>query len=253
MVGAEAAWALTQTQHSGEADAASAMRPTVLITGFGSFPGAPFNPSGLLALRLARRRRPALADAVRIAHVFRTSYAAVEHELPALVARHQPDVILMLGLATRSRHLRIETRATNRRSVLFADVDGCRPERPAIRPGAEFALRGRASAARLLVAAGSAGVCAKLSRDAGKYLCNFSYWRALECAGSVDLWPLVQFLHVPTPSPTLRCRQAGARPAVTLERLVQAGEAILLELAAAARRRRIASTRPIGHRAETAT
>jgi pyrrolidone-carboxylate peptidase len=32
---------------------------TVLITGFGRFPGAPSNPSGPLALALAKRRRPA--------------------------------------------------------------------------------------------------------------------------------------------------------------------------------------------------
>ena len=47
----------------------------VLIGGFGRFPGAPFNPSGLVALALARRRRPALADVRRLAHVFAVRYA----------------------------------------------------------------------------------------------------------------------------------------------------------------------------------
>ena len=51
---------------------------TVLITGFGRFPGAPFNPSGPLALALAKRRRPAFADVRRAVHVFQTSYAAVD-------------------------------------------------------------------------------------------------------------------------------------------------------------------------------
>ena len=37
----------------------------VLITGFGPFPGAPFNPSAALAKALARRRRPALAGIAR--------------------------------------------------------------------------------------------------------------------------------------------------------------------------------------------
>jgi pyroglutamyl-peptidase len=46
---------------------------TVLITGFGPFPGAPFNPTMTLPARLAARRRPALADVRRIAHVFRTA------------------------------------------------------------------------------------------------------------------------------------------------------------------------------------
>ena len=38
----------------------------VLITGFGPFPGAPFNPSAALAKALACRRRPALAGIERV-------------------------------------------------------------------------------------------------------------------------------------------------------------------------------------------
>jgi len=75
------------------------MALTVLITGFGPFPGAPFNPTAALAKRLARRRRPALSGTDRIAHVFPTSYAAVERELPDLIDRHRPDLVLLFGLA----------------------------------------------------------------------------------------------------------------------------------------------------------
>ena len=59
---------------------------TILVTGFGPFPGAPFNPTGPLVQRLARVRRPALADVTIVPHVFATSYAAVDRELPALIA-----------------------------------------------------------------------------------------------------------------------------------------------------------------------
>ncbi len=81
---------------------------TVLITGFGPFPGAPFNPTAALAENLARRRRPALSEVRRIAHVFPTSYAAVERELPDLIARYRPDLVLLFGLAPRTPHVRIE-------------------------------------------------------------------------------------------------------------------------------------------------
>src|ERR1700680_3265072 len=103
------------------------MACTVLITGFGPFPGAPFNPTGPLAQRLGTRRRPALADVKRIAHVFRTSYAAIDADLPLLVARHRPDVLLMFGLAARTPYLRIETRARNAVSNLAPDVAGHMP------------------------------------------------------------------------------------------------------------------------------
>ena len=59
----------------------------VLLAGFGPFPGAPFNPSAALAKALARRRRPAFAGSMqRITHVFATSYAAVDRDLPKLFA-----------------------------------------------------------------------------------------------------------------------------------------------------------------------
>lgn len=94
------------------------MTMTVLITGFGRFPGAPFNPAGPLARALAKTRRPALADVRLISHVFPTSYAAVARQWPELLARHRPDAVLMLGLAGRTKYLRIETRARNIRTLV---------------------------------------------------------------------------------------------------------------------------------------
>src|SRR3954468_2917835 len=129
---------------------------TILITGFGRFPGAPFNPSGLLARAVARRRRPALADIRRVVHIFETSYAAVDRDLPKLIAQHKPDIVLMFGLAARTPHVRIETRARNARSTLFPDVTGYRPDERAIAPGKPDA-RGAASFARLLGAARASG------------------------------------------------------------------------------------------------
>ena len=51
---------------------------TILITGFGPFPGVPFNPTGPLVKRLARLRRPALAAVKIVPHIFPTRYAAVD-------------------------------------------------------------------------------------------------------------------------------------------------------------------------------
>ena len=75
---------------------------TILVTGFGPFPGAPFNPTGPLVKRLARLRRPSLADVKIVGYVFPTSYAAVDRDLPRLIARHKPDALLMFGLAPRA-------------------------------------------------------------------------------------------------------------------------------------------------------
>ena len=208
------------------------MATSVLITGFGRFPGAPFNPSRLLALAVAKRRRPAFADVRRAVHIFETSYSAVDRDLPKLIAKHKPDVLLMFGLAARTPLLRVETHARNAMSILFPDVAGYRPNERAIAPG-QPALRGRAAFVRLLGAARVAGVRSRLSRDAGRYLCNYVYWRALEASRSGT--PLVQFIHIPR-VPHVK-RSPGRKPRMSHAALARAGEAILLALLASAQRR----------------
>src|SRR5262249_53051673 len=155
-------------------------------------------------------------------------------ELPALIARHQPDIVLMFGLATRTPHLRIEARARNRRSTLFADVDGTHPS-SAIRAGGPAALRTPAPQMPLLIASRTARVPATLSVDAGKYLCNFAYWRALEASNDRGAW--VQFVHVPKiarVSSALRSKRGKRR--LRQADLLRAGEALLRALLACARK-----------------
>ena len=205
---------------------------TVLITGFGRFPGAPYNPSEPLARAVAKRRRPALADVKRVVHIFQTSYAAVDRDLPKLLATHNPDIVLLFGLAGRTPQVRSETRARTARSILFPDVTGHRPEERAIVAGAPPA-QGRAPFAALLAAARSSRVATRLSRDAGRYRCNYSYWRALEAASRSGT-PLAQFVHIPLVARNARRR--GKRKRITHAALARAGEAILLALVAAQRR-----------------
>jgi pyroglutamyl-peptidase len=201
----------------------------VLITGFGPFPGAPFNPSAALAKALTRRRRPAWAGIERATHIFATTYASVDRDLPKLLAQ-KPDIVLMFGVAGRRRHLCIETRARNAVSLLFPDAGGHRPGRGVIKLHGPAALPGNAPFGHL---AGAAGPRARLSRDAGRYLCNYVYWRGLEQTHGAR--PLVQFVHVPPLSTKPRPR-AGANKPATLGQFLKAAETILIALIAASRR-----------------
>ena len=204
----------------------------VLLAGFGPFPGAPHNPSGAVAQALARRRRPALAALDRSVHVFATSYAAVDRDLPKLFA-NTPDIVLIFGLAGRRRQICIETRARNARSLLFPDASGSRSSIGVIEAKGPDALWGRAPFHRLLHAARGGQAPARLSRDAGRYLCNYVYWRALQRAPHDR--PLVQFIHIPAiargPRPLHRGNRK--RQAPTLAQVIAAAENLLIALAAA--------------------
>jgi pyroglutamyl-peptidase len=204
------------------------MAATILVTGFGPFPGAPFNPTGPLVERLARLRRLALANEKFVLHIFPTSYAAVDRDLPKLIERHKPDALLMFGLAPRARTLRIETRARNTVSLL-PDAGGIALRRLTIAAGGPAALAMPAPARRLLAAVRAAGVPATLSRDAGRYLCNYLCWRAAEAAGKKGGPRLAVFVHVPKIART--ARRPGKRRKLTLGDLTRAGAAVLVAVA----------------------
>jgi pyroglutamyl-peptidase len=202
----------------------------VVLAGFGPFPGAPLNPSSVLVAALSHRRRPALAGIELITHIFATGYAAVDRDLPKLFAT-KPNIVLIFGLAGRRHALCIETRARNAVSVLFPDASGYRPKSGLIEQNERQSRRGNAPFARLLSAARSAGIPARLSRDAGRYLCNYAYWRALE--RSRDGVPVVQFIHIPPIR--LNSRRHSKRPSLSLPPLAAAAEALLIALLAASR------------------
>lgn len=205
----------------------------ILITGFGPFPGAPFNPTEPLVARLLRLRRPALSEVELTGHIFPVTYQAVDRELPDLLAGHRPHALLMFGLATRTRYIRIETRARNAVTTLWPDADHARTRKGSISGGADALMFGPHTA-RLLRAAAAAGVDARASRNAGSYLCNYLSWRAIEAVGMDDNLRLASFVHIPLLARGGTSLRKGS-PRITLEELVDAGEAMLLEMVRLAR------------------
>ncbi len=95
--------------------------------------------------------------------------------------------------------------------------------------------------ARLLRAAAGTGVDARASRDAGSYLCNYLSWRAIEATHRENGPRLTAFVHIP-----LFPRQSTQRSAayrVAFEDMVDAGEAMLLEMVKLTRQARLDDAR----------
>jgi pyroglutamyl-peptidase len=180
--------------------------------------------------RLGRLRRPALANAKIVTHIFPTSYAAVDRDLPKLIAKHRPDALLMFGLATRARTLRIEARAHNALALL-PDAGGKSLRRGAIARGQAAAMAMPAPARRLLAAVRATNVPVTMSHDAGRYLCNYLCWRAAEAAGKKGGPRLATFTHVPQIARGARRR--GKRRRLSFDDLVRAGANLLAATAAA--------------------
>jgi pyroglutamyl-peptidase len=197
----------------------------ILVTGFGPFPGAPYNPTIPLVERLMRLRRPLFDDVKLFSHIFHVSYAAVDRDLPKVLEKRRPHALLMFGLAQRTPFLRVETRARNAITTIWPDADGTHVRKGSIARHSD-ALTFGPHTAKLLRAALAAGVEARASRDAGSYLCNYLSWRAIEATREDDGPHLASFIHIP-----LLARNGAAKPGrITLEELVDAGEAMLAEL-----------------------
>ncbi len=215
----------------------------ILITGFGPFPGAPFNPTEPLVARLLRLRRPAFSDVELSGHIFPVTYSDVDRQLPDLLAERRPHALLMFGLASRTPHLRIETRARNAVTTLWPDAGHTRVRKGSISGSADALMFGPHTA-RLLRAAVGTGIDARASRNAGSYLCNYLSWRAIEATrarhdpdpkGRVSAKGepgprLAAFVHIPLLARSGVSRRKGTPHRITLEELVDAGEAILLEM-----------------------
>ena len=206
----------------------------ILITGFGPFPGAPYNPTQALVARLTKLRRPAFADVDLSSHIFPVTYQAVDDELPIALEQHKPHALLMFGLASRTAYVRIETRARNAVTMLWPDAAHTKVRKGSIGLGPD-AMSFGPHTGKLLRAALRTGIDARTSRDAGSYLCNYMSWRAIESATTDATLRLAAFVHVPLLARDGSPRRKGF-PRITPEQLVDAGEAMLLETVRLARR-----------------
>lgn len=155
-------------------------RKSLLVAGFGAFPGQRINPAQI-AVEVLTRRRAAFALSGIDLHtaVLPVDHAELPPQLTRLFAETSPEAVLLLGVAARRKALSIETRARNRVTLLRADAVRRLAWSREIAHGAPDPLTSPAPVERLAAAARACGVPAQASRDAGAYLCNEAYYLSL--------------------------------------------------------------------------
>jgi pyroglutamyl-peptidase len=177
-----------------------ALRPTVFISGFGPFPGIPFNASAELAASVAHRSRHRGSQVVFHSGLLPTAWEAGPDRALQLIRELRPDAIVHFGVASSATGFRIETRAVNEASRA-ADCDGCLPGGRYVRRGGPPMLAATLPAGLIFRRLRQAGVAVSMSRDAGRYLCNATLYNSLLLARSLPQPPLVGFIHIPALAP----------------------------------------------------
>lgn len=195
--------------------------PTVLVTGFEPFAGAPINPSGEVARRLAELGHP---DCRIVAEVLPVSFAQAAPLLAAAIEAHDPDLVIALGLAETRHAITPERVALNLADARIADNDGDQPRDQPIEPGGPAARFTGLPVKAIAHDIAAAGIPAEVSLTAGSYVCNHVFYELMglveqraahrAATGEADARPLrAGFIHVPaTP-------QLGGSPPFTLDEL----------------------------------
>jgi pyroglutamyl-peptidase len=144
-------------------------RPNVVITGFSVFPGAPVNPTELLARAMAERAGE-FADFCRLqSHVLPVEYGAIVRRLAEIARGFEPDIAIHFGLAAEARGFRIERTARNYADPALPDNAGICPGERLIAGGPPL-FRGTLPADRIEAALSRAGIAAMQDDGAGAYL-----------------------------------------------------------------------------------
>jgi pyroglutamyl-peptidase len=176
---------------------------TILLTGFGPFPGVTENASASLVQRLAQtaeRRFPARRVT---AAVLATEWDRAPKQLAALYARFEPGLVIHFGVSEKARGFVIETIAANACRPA-ADAAGMLPRATCLSDRAPTAFDVTLPVRRIHKRLAALGLPVELSQDAGAYLCNAVLFQSLERGsgwqrGSSGTGPVrAGFIHIPS-------------------------------------------------------
>lgn len=227
---------------------------TILVTGFEPFDDLAQNVSGALAAALDGRRieiagtrgerelylspgappagRPLLAGYSIVGKVLPVSFDRAAAEIARLLEEIRPAGALLLGLSGWTPSLELEELAKNVvHSPDFADADGRAPELETVDDDGPPALRSNVDLDSLVRGLNSQKLPAILSRDAGCFVCNSTYYAALDAVLRAELKTLAAFVHLPNAAEHLTDQQKAQRHHWPLAGLTRAAELLAMWLA----------------------
>ena len=169
-----------------------------------------------MARRIAASPRWRILDVAADALILPTTYAALDVVLDPTLDARGFEAVLMIGVAGRAKKIRVERRAVNRASILFPDAAGRTPARLTM-ARAPASRTARVAPVPVLASLRRHGLACADSQDAGRYLCNAAYMRALAAAVPV------LFIHIPKPPRAMRLAASRRQRRVSWQDRLTAG------------------------------
>jgi len=167
---------------------------TILVTGFEPFGGETVNASWEAAQKLEGWRH---GDTVAVARLLPCAYDASVKTLISAIETLRPDALLMTGQAARRGVVCVERFARNLDDARAPDNDGALRRALRISRSAPEWLEATATVRTIATAIKEAGIQARVSRNAGAFVCNHLYFGALQYLGDKKAAIPAVFVHLP--------------------------------------------------------
>jgi len=197
---------------------------TILVTGFEPFGGEKVNASWEAVRSLDGWRH---GDYAVVARLLPCAYDASVKALVRSIETLRPQAVLMTGQAARRAAVCVERFARNLDDAAAPDNDGDLRRALRISRAAPEWLESTAPASTIVRALKAAEIRARVSTNAGGFVCNHLYFGALQYLGGHERPVPAVFVHLPaTPEQT--------PPGASASRLTAARAADALKAAAAA-------------------
>ena len=196
----------------------------VLVTGFEPFLQNKQNSSWAVAEKVAAFR---IDGVLIVVEQLPVSFDRVGDRLRELVAKHSPNLIILLGQAGGIDCVKVERVALNLMDAKNADNDGFIPDEVPININAPTALITSTPIKRLVADVEKKGIPVKLSNSCGLYVCNRAYYEALTICNET---PGVQALFVHLPYYEGQTLLNGNSPTLSLGIMAEAIKIIIEKL-----------------------
>jgi len=173
------------------------MVPTLLVTGFGPWPGVRINPTAALVAGLSNEDLPEPGACRLVTKVLPTEYRRSWTMLRRSALRHRPDIVLQFGFAPKAEAISLE-KLGRLPCGKRTDAAGYAPRSGTVSRSGPDRLSTTIPLKPLAMALRRAGLAVALSEDAGGYLCNATFYRSLQRLGEGRH---IGFVHLPGRGP----------------------------------------------------
>jgi pyroglutamyl-peptidase len=178
----------------------------IIFTGFDAFDGSDVNPSQVAVERLDRgllRDVGVPHDVFEVTHTLVTccneAWAKVQAEVRAVASKGEDFALILTGMAGNRDRICLERFALNVRAYRIDDNHGHRWQEEYIDSTAPDALRCQLPLFKIVEELEHNGVRADISNYAGTFVCNETYFRAMQKWQQLPNCKGIIFVHVPQP------------------------------------------------------